>query len=105
MNAASILQALILAAAGLACLWVVARKIAPAAMRHVQVTLARSLGQSTRARPLRAIGAWLQPREAQLGGCGSGGGCSSCGGCSTAATPVEGARPLEFVRKPASRTR
>ena len=107
MNAAAFVQVVILATAGVACLLVVARKIAPASMRRVQAALARFFAQPTRVRPLRAFGAWLQPRDGQAGHCGSGGGggCSSCGGCAGAASSGDGARPLEFVRKPASRTR
>jgi hypothetical protein len=106
MNAAAVLQVIILAVAGLACVTVVARKIAPASMRRLQVALAGFL-HATRARPLRAFGAWLQPRAEQRGGCGSAGGsaCSSCGACASPASPTDDARPLEFVRKAASRTR
>ena len=80
-----------------------ARHLAPGPFRLLQSRLARALGRSQRNAVLRAVGRWLQPREARQGGCGSGLGCASCGGCGTSNAKPEESIPLKFHAPPLQR--
>ena len=75
MTASLALQYAIIAAAVLASAWVVFRKQAPGAARHLRIALALPLVRDGRPAWLRALGKRIAPAPKAAGGCN---GCDGC---------------------------
>ena len=95
MNMFAISQALILTLVLSFSVWKLLRRVSPRVTTRCQAGLSMWLNRPSRAGCLRAVGRWMQPKEA-AGSCGDG--CGTCGGCDDK-LPTRGAggvMPLTF---------
>lgn len=95
MNAAALVQALVIASALAWAVWFAFRRLLPKTYRRALSRLAAGLDRPSTPRWLREYVHRAQPTSTSGGSCGDG--CSTCGGCAAAASKPSGeAQPLVF---------
>ncbi|MFI4970335.1 MAG: DUF6587 family protein [Lysobacterales bacterium] len=94
MNAAAILQGVVIALiVGWSALFA-AHRLLPVGSRRVQARILDAMDRPSLPVWLRALARRLQPRSTSGRSCGSG--CSSCGGCAAAIAKPVGSQPPMF---------